>query len=276
MKGIKLKPANAPRVLLDMHEMTDPPAKSPAADGAISLPMALTVMGLILCTGGGLIWKYLYRPAPPVNAIRTVTPLPGNPRVAGGPPAGGSTLLIEAIKAAAAEGDLPDGLHPRGPDAMLVKAGDAYIRVQQQEGQNRYTFGFFTLAEQEWEHGYLTLGMRHMLGQDDFAREIGLTDDQRALLEKLPAAPAARWPQGDRDRLIALYQDPKSRPQVVFALGAYATQKRAADQQVMSDRVRQIRAILNERQLARINPIPRWPLASASSPSTPDRAPRGP
>jgi hypothetical protein len=276
MKGIKLKPTKRARVSMDMSEQTDPPKARPAADRAISLPMALTVMGLILCAGGALIWKYLYRPAPPANAIRTIVPLPGNPRVAGGPVAGGGEFPLEAIKAAAGEADLPDGLHPRGPDAMLVKAGDAYIRIQQHEGENRYAFGFFTLVEQEWEHGYLTLGVRHMLAQDDFAREIGLTDDQRARLEKLPAAPAARWPQGDRDRLIALYKDEKSRPQVVAALGAYAAERRAADQKVMDDRIRQIRSILNEKQLARVNPLPRWPLTPASSPSTPDRAPHGP
>jgi hypothetical protein len=276
LKRFALKPSNAPRVLLDMRETTDPAATPPAANPAISLPMALTIMGVILCAGGGLIWKYLYRPAPPANAIRTVVPLPGNPRVAGGPVAGGGELSLDALKAAAGEADLPDGLHPRGADAMLVKAGDAYIRVQQHEGENRYTFGFFTLAEQEWEHGYLTLGVRHMLAQEDFAREIGLTDDQRARLEKLPAAPTARWPQGDRDHLIALYKDEKSRPQVVAALGAYAAERRAADQKVMADRIRQIHSILNEKQLARVNPIPRWPLGPASSPSTPDRVPRGP
>ncbi|MDB5321182.1 MAG: hypothetical protein JWN40_2813 [Phycisphaerales bacterium] len=255
-----------------MSEPTDPPPATSAADKPISLPVAVGVMGLILVVGAGLIWKYLYHPPAPANAIRTIAPQPGSPHVAGGPAAKDAGIPVEALKAIAAEADLPDGLHLTST-GTLIKAGDAYLRVR---GMDSYAFGFFTLSEQEWEHGYLSQGVRRMLTQDDFAKELALTDDQRARLEKLPAAPAAKWPQADRDRLIALYKDEKSRPQVVAALAAYAAERRAADQKVMAERIRQFRSILTEKQLARVNPIPRWPLTPASSPSTPDRAPRGP
>ena len=255
-----------------MSEPTNLPPATAAADKPISMPVAVGVMGLILVVGAGLIWKFLYHPPAPGNAIRTISPLPTSPHVAGGPPANSGGIPVEALKAIVAEADQADGLHQTG-SGTLIKAGDAYLRVRDKES---YAFGFFTLSDQEWEHGYLSQGVRRMLAQEDYARELGLTADQRARLEKLPAAPAAKWPEADRERLIALYKDEKSRPQVVAALGAYAGERRAADQKVMDDRIRQIRSILNEKQLAKINPIPRWPLKPASAPSTPDRAPRDP
>lgn len=240
------------------------------------MPVAVGVMGLILVAGGGLIWKFLYHPPAPANAIRTIAPLPGSPHVAGGPPAsGGGAVPVEALKAIVAEADLPDGLHTNPGGDTLIKAGDAYMRVEQGR-ETRFAFGFFTLSDQEWEHGYLSQGVRRMLTQDDFARELGLTADQRARLEKLPEAPAAKWPQADRERLIGLYKDQKTRLQVVGALAGYAAQRRAADQKVMDERIHAIRSILNEKQLARVNPIPRWPLKATSVPSAPDRGPRDP
>jgi hypothetical protein len=255
-----------------MSEPTEAPPATSAADKPISMPVAVGVMGLILVVGAGLIWKFLYHPAAPGNAIRTIAPLPGSPHVAGGPPASGGGIPVEALKAAVAEADLPDGLHlARGGDT-LIKAGDAYMRVR----DDRVAFGFFTLSDQEWEHGYLSQGVRRMLSQEDFAKELALTGDQRAGLEKLPPAPAAKWPQADRERLISIYKDDKARPKLVAALAAYATERRAADEKVMEDRIQQIRSILNEKQLAKINPIPRWPLKPASAPSKPDRAPHDP
>jgi hypothetical protein len=237
------------------------------------MPVAVGVMGLILVVGAGLIWKFLYHAPAGGNAIRTIAPLPGNPHVAGGPPANGGAIPIEELKAIVAEADLPDGLHIKPGGDTLIKAGDAYMRVRDTD---HYAFGFFTLSDQEWEHGYLSQGVRRMLAQDDFAREVGLTADQRARLKKLPEAPAAKWPQADRERLIGLYKDEKTRPQVVAALAAYAAQRRGADQKLMDERIHAIRSILNEKQLAKVNPIPRWPLKPASGPSTPDRAPRDP
>ena len=259
---------------MDMSEPTDSPPGADSADKPISMPVAVGVMGLILVVGAGLIWKFLYHPPAPANAIRTITPLPGNPHVAGGPPANADAVPVEALKAIVAEADLPDGLHIKTGGDTLIKAGDAYMRVS---GSDKYTFGFFTLSDQEWEHGYLSQGVRRMLAQDDFARELGLTADQRARLEKLPEAPAAKWPQADRERLIGLYKDEQTRLQVVGALAAYAAERRAADQRVMDERIHAIRSILTEKQLAKVNPIPRWPLKpAASAPSAPGRAPHDP
>jgi hypothetical protein len=255
--------------------MSEPPEAPPAtasADKPIPMPVAVGVMGVIFVVGAGLIWNFLYHPPAPGNAIRTISPLPGNPRVAGGPPANSGAIPVEAIKAIVAEADLPDGLHQTS-SGTLVKAGDAYLRVGDKD---RYAFGFFTLSDQEWEHGYLSQGVRRMLAQEDFAREVGLTADQRERLEKLPTAPAAKWPQADRERLIALYKDERTRPQVVAALAAYAAERRGTDQKLMDERIHAIRSILNEKQLAKINPIPRWPLKPASAPSTPGRGPRDP
>jgi len=256
-----------------MSEPTDAAANPGSADKPISMPVAVGVMGLILVVGTGLIWKFLYHPPAAGNAIRTIAPLPGSPHVAGGPPANGGQVPVEALKAIVAEADLPDGLHTKPGGVTLIKAGDAYMRVRD---ANHYAFGIFSLSDQEWEHGYLSQGVRRMLAQEDFAREVGLTADQRARLEKLPEAPAAKWPQADRERLIGLYKDEKTRPQVVGALAAYAAQRRGADQKLMDERIHAIRSILNEKQLAKVNPIPRWPLKPASAPSIPDRAPHDP
>lgn len=258
---------------MDMSEPTNLPPGTSAADKPISMPVAVGVMGLILVVGGGLIWKFLYHPPAPANAIRTIAPLPGSPHVAGGPPANGGAVPVEALKAIVAEADLPDGLHTNPGGDTLIKSGDAYMRVNDKD---RFAFGFFTLSDQEWEHGYLSQGVRRMLTQEDFARELGLTADQRARLEKLPEAPAAKWPQADRERLIGLYKDEKTRLQVVGALAAYAAERRGADQKVMDERIHAIRSILTEKQLAKVNPIPRWPLKPASSPSTPGRGRRDP
>src|SRR3954454_24232509 len=139
-----MKPASAPRIFIDMSEATNPPPGDSAADKPISLPLAVGVMGLILAVGAGLIWRFLYHPPMPTNAIRTITPLPGNPRVAGSPPAANdSAIPVEALKAAVAEADLPDGLHLSRGGETLIKAGDAYMRVR----DDRFAFGYFTLSD---------------------------------------------------------------------------------------------------------------------------------
>jgi len=257
----------------------------PAPERPIPLPIALGVMTAILVGGGALIWRFAYRPPLAPNAIHTVAPTADNPRVAGGPgvvfaAAGDAAQKINPVQAAA-EADLPNGIHTRPGGEVLIKSGDAYVRLIPAAGGKpaRQAFGYFTLPETEWEHGYLTQGVRRLLTQDDFAKELALTDDQRVRLEKLPAAPSIKWADAERDRLLTLYNDANARGEVVAALGAYAAQKRAADQKIMTERVKGIRAILSEKQLARINPIPRWPLTAAtpaSAPSIPDRAPRDP
>ena len=256
---------------------TTPPPDKPANSSAkrIPLPLALGVMALVLIVGAFLIWKYVYRPANPPSAIRTITPLPGAPHVAGGPPATDSGLKRK-ITELANEADLPDGIHERGPYDWLVKAGDAYMRVRRLDGKMRYAFGYFTLDDQQWEHGYLTQGVRRILNEPSYASELDITPDQRAKLEKLPPPPDTKWPQADRDRFIALYKNEDSRPQLVQALGDYATAKRQAERKSFVDRIEKIRAILTPAQAQRINPIPRWPLTPASSPSTPDRSPHDP
>src|SRR5437762_2241302 len=109
-----------------MSEPTNSPPATSAADKPISMPVAVGVMGLILVVGAGLIWKFLYHPPAPGNAIRTISPLPASPHVAGGPPANGGGISLEALKAIATEADLADGLHQTG-SGTLVKAGDAYL-----------------------------------------------------------------------------------------------------------------------------------------------------
>lgn len=234
-------------------------------DKPIPLGVALAVMAALLIAGGGLIWKYVYRPPAPPHAIRAITPLPGGPRAAGNRQTDDQAFSAAAL-AAATEATLPDGPHPRDGQ-VLFKAGDAYLRAVAVDGQDTYSFGFFTLSEAEWDHGYLTQGVRRLLSQDDFARELDATDPQRAALRELPDPPPAKWPHPDRDRFVTMYKawqnapDPeKSRAasQLVDALRAYGHQKRVKDQETMTARVRQIRSILNERQIAKINPIPRW------------------
>jgi hypothetical protein len=231
-------------------------------------------MGLILIVGAFLIWKYVYRPAAPPNAIHTITPLPGAPNVAGSHQ-GADTGLRRQVTEIAAEAELPDGVHERGHEDWLVKSGDAYMRVRRMDGRFKYAFGYFTLDEQEWEHGYLTQGVRRILNEEDYAKSLGVTAEQRARLEELPPAPKTTWSQADRDRLIALYKDEASRPRLVAALGDYAKTKRATERRLFTERIEKIRAILTPTQLERINPIPRWPLNPASSPSAPDRARHG-
>jgi Spy/CpxP family protein refolding chaperone len=250
-----------------MSPPTDPLAE-PAADKPIPLWVALSVMGAIVLVGSGLIWRYLYRPATPTNAVSTIIPSPSNPRVAGGPEA--DPALKSAVLKAAAEADLPDGVHALGADDILFKAGDAYLKVRRHDdGQPAYSFGSFALPDLEWQHGYLTQGVRRIVSQDDFAKELGVTDAQRKALADLPDPPAGKWPQADRDRFVALYKvwdkatgdaKAKAATDLVEALRAYADPKRAADQKAMSDRVGRITSILTPEQVTRINPIPRWDL----------------
>jgi hypothetical protein len=161
---------------------TSPPSDKPATPAkSIPLPLALGVMALVLIAGALLIWKYVYRPPASPSAIHTITPLPGAPRVAGGPLPADSGLKRK-ITEIATEADLPDGIHERGPYDRLVKAGDAYMRVRRLDSKMRYAFGYFTLDDQEWQHGYLTQGVRRILSEPSYASELGITPDQRAKL----------------------------------------------------------------------------------------------
>jgi hypothetical protein len=260
--GGGVKHCGAARVCWDMNPANDLPAGN--SDKGVPLSVALAVMFLILIAGAGLIWKYLYRPAetPAGNAMRVIMADPSNPRVAGGAPAAEAKVKEQALKAAA-EAELADGIHVRdGGDDVLVKAGDAYMKVLRHNGQARYAFGFFTLNENEWEHAYLTQGVRRILEESEYAKELGVSEEQAARLAKLPEAPGTKWPAGDRERFVEKFKvweaapdKSKSAEDLVKALGDYAREKRAGDQKVLSERVKGIKAVLDERQVARINPV---------------------
>jgi hypothetical protein len=222
---------------------------------------------MILLGGGLLIWRYLYHPARPVNAMHVTLPTHGNPKVAGGPVMTGGINKFNVIQTAA-EAALSNGIHPGANGDVLFKAGDTYLRVSpDKDGKPNFNFGYFTVSDVEWEHGYLTQGIRRILTQEDFAKEVGISGEQRIKLKELPEAPALKWPVGDREKFIAQYQkwvsaggDEKEKvgAELIASLKKYGEQKREADLKVMADRVSRVRAILNEKQLARINPIPKW------------------
>jgi hypothetical protein len=227
----------------------------------------------LLLGGGFLIWRYRYHPAPHVS--RVIVPSPATPRVAGGGDANADTTKAQktrvAALAAAAEAELPDGVHEVGDRTVLVKSGDAYVRVARATltgDPPRYAFGTFSLPDIEWEHGYLTQGVRRILEQPDYAKELAVSKEQWDQLDGLPAAPPAKWAVADRSKLMELWlawetaADPAAKAAaadvIVKALGEISTKKRSADHAVMSERVDRIRQILNEGQLKKINPIPRW------------------
>jgi len=233
-------------------------------------------MAAIILGGGAMIFRYLHRPVSPTRVMQVTTPVPGGPRAVGGPVQGSNAAKFNVVQAAA-EAELPDGVH-RGPEGdILFKAGDTYFRVvPQAEGEPRYTFGFFTFKDVEWEHGYLTQGIRRILAQDDFAKEIGVSEEQKKKLEDLPPAPASKWPAAERERFVSQYQGwlgakdddkKKAGEELLKLLRGYGDIRRAADQQTMIDRVTKIKAILNEKQIAKINPIPKWEVKPGTQPA---------
>lgn len=193
-------------------------------------------------------------------------PTPANPHVAGGEaPADDRTRA--AVLKAAAETELPDGLHARAKDDVLIKAGDTYMRVTPRDGQEPgYAFGYSTIAEIEWQHGYLTQSLRRIAADEDYAKDLGITADQAKRLEALPAPPFAKWPEADRKRFIDAYQawsrvadaeKPKAAEELVRALKDFGQRHRADDQKLMATRIEQIKSILTERQLTKVNPVKR-------------------
>jgi hypothetical protein len=252
------------------------PTTMAAPDKPIPLGVAIALLAAFAAIGGGLIWRYVYRPANPSNAIRTLTPLPENPRVAGGPDASdGGDKMRQAVIQTAAEAELPDGIHPRGAGDALVKAGDAYLRVvARDKAEPGYTFGYFTVEELEWEHGYLSAAVRRVLGDDDAARDLGVTPEQKQKLEALAQPPAARWPEVDRKRFVDAFRaweraadasKATAGHELVAGLREYAQKRRWGDQQVMQQRVALIKATLTERQQRKVNPLKRWELPSRTS-----------
>lgn len=230
----------------------------------IPLPLALGILGALLL--GGLTFILLYlAPWQKNNVSRTVTPSPHAPRVAGGASAN-PTQAAQAVLAAR-EADLEEGVHRLDEQTLLFKSGDAYLKVRTQDNQDAFSFGFYSLSDLAWEHGYLSQGVRRIVSQPDFARELSVTAAQVDQLDKLPAAPPTKWSDEQRQPVIAAYAKWKSAAggerdrqtkHVLDQLKATANQKKSADDTAMTARVTAIRAILTEAQLQQINPLPRW------------------
>jgi len=241
-----------------------------AVEKSVPLWIALAIMLAIMLAGGTLIWKYLYRPPAP-HQTNVVAPAPGQPRIVR---SGGNLAAPQPTAdalAAAREAELPDGVHGLAGGGTLVKAGDAYLKAfpRADDPQPSFSLGFFSVDDSQWEHGYLSNGVRRVLADGEYAKSLGVTAEQVKQLEDLPAAPAMRWPDEARERLSKLYAkwksaDEKEKPDAARALLAelqsVAQAKRSADQQSMTQRVAKIRSILTARQVEAMNPIPRWNL----------------
>ena len=244
------------------------PSRGSSVEKPIPLGVALGVMGAILIGGAGVIGYFLYWPARETKAMQVVVPAAGMPRVAGGiQVAVANPATARAIREAAADTELADGVYPRPGGEVLVKAGDAYLRARPVGGHVGYAFGFFTLGEAEWEHGYLTQGVRRVLAEEEFAREMKLTPEQRKALEALPASPLGKWTNAERERFAGLHRNweaatgvekEKVGEALVTALRTYAEGKRSEDQKVMAERVRRIKEVLTKEQLGKVNPIREW------------------
>jgi hypothetical protein len=185
-----------------------------------------------------------------------------------GPPA----ISADAL-AAARENELPDGVHIKD-DQVLFKIGDAYLKCTRKGQDPR--FGFYSVSESEWEHGYLSLGVRRIVADESFVRELGLSREQVDKLENLPAAPSPRWADADRGRFTKLLDEwarlrdqanPAKGQEILKQLATYASARRSALDKSLSDRVKIIKETLTPAQLAKINPIPRWNL-STTRPAT--------
>jgi hypothetical protein len=264
----------------DASDLTNPPAQTAAAgEKQIPIWVAIGVMAMILLAGAVLVFKYASRPppAPAPKAINVVTPAPGQPRIArsGGSPAPTPPAIDPLL--VAREAELPDGIHTPPTGGTMVKAGDAYIKATRfpEDPAPALSFGSFTVSDEQWVHGYLSNGVRRLLGDIEYAKSLRVTPEQLKQLEALPAEPSMRWPKQARDRFADLYkkweatppaQKPAAQKELVGALRDYAQAKRAADQTAMGQRVAKIRAILTGPQVEKLNPIPRWDLP-ATKPS---------
>lgn len=230
----------------------------------IPLPLAIMILATLFLAGAGGILIYL-KPWQKPKVARVTAPSANTPRVAGGPSAD-PTRTAQAIMAAR-EADLEDGCHRLDEQTLLFKTGDAYFKVRTQEGEDSYSFGSYSLSDLAWEHGYLSQGVRRILTQADFAKELGVTKAQVDKLEDLPAPPATKWEQKERQKVLDVYGQWKAAAggererkvsDVLAQLKAVAGRKKSADDAAMAARVKSIRAILTAEQLQQINPIPRW------------------
>jgi hypothetical protein len=234
----------------------------------IPLPWAIAVLAAIVVAGSVAIWKYLYRPAPAPNAIRAIAPPPGMRVVGSGkPPSNADALAIER------EAELADGVYIKD-DKALFKAGDAYLKSTAKGDDPR--FGFYSINDLEWDHGYLSLALRRIEADEAFVKELGLTKEQVQKLQNLPEAPSGKWPDADRARFARMLDewgranDQAAKAQEILKeLGTYATARRAAVDARIADRVKIIKTTLTPEQLAKVNPIPRWNLPTTRAATRP-------
>jgi hypothetical protein len=143
-----------------------------------------------------------------------------------------------------------------------------------------FSFGHYTVSDDQWTHGYLSQGVRRILADPEFAQSLAITKDQLKQLASLPPAPGPRWPKESRDRLTDLYtkwdtapapQKPAAANQLTQALRDDAKSKHTADQDAISKRLTQIRATLTPQQLEKLNPIPHWDLPATQPATRPKR-----
>jgi hypothetical protein len=245
----------------------------PAAETEKPIPLwtAFGVLAAIVIGGGTLIYKYLYRPPAPPAAIEVVTPGPGQPRVArsgGNAPATAPALDLLVV---AREADLDDGVHRLPAGGTLIKAADAYVKAFDgtPDAAPSLSFGYFTVSQAQWEHGYLSNGVRRLSGDGEYAKSLGVTAEQLKKLEDLPPEPPMRWDNQARDRFSKLYAAWRSAGEaqrsaaagvMVRQLAEYARGKRDADDAMRRRRVERIRSVLTPDQVRAMNPIPRWDL----------------
>jgi len=91
------------RVRMLMMSTPDSGSAEPWGKRPIPLWAAVLSFGVILICGAGLIWKYVYQPPKPPNAIRAIVPPVGGPRVAARD-MGPSPMRAEALQAGAEAG----------------------------------------------------------------------------------------------------------------------------------------------------------------------------
>ena len=254
----------------------DADARAGGAAGAekpVPLWVAVGIMAAIVVGGGGFIYYYLFRP-PPRNSIKVITPAPNDPRIArsGGDAPSGNPAIDPLL--VARESEMGDGVHALPTGGTMVKAGDAYVKAfdHPDNAAPTMSFGFFTLNDAQWEHGYLSNAVRRLLGDAEYARSLSVTADQLEKLEDLPPAPALRWPDDVRRRFVEMYGKWRGAAEkdraaaagtLVRELHAYAKDRRAADERAMGERVRRIRSVLTAKQMEAMNPIPKWDLPAS-------------
>ena len=96
----------------------------------------------------------------------------------------------------------------------MVKAGDAYLKATRlpEDPAPLFSFGHFSVTDDQWTHGYLTSGVRRILSDPEYAQSLNITPDQHEATRIPPPAPATRWPKETQGRLADLYKKWESAP----------------------------------------------------------------